>query len=151
MENLFNEKDRENLLKRLAKLDMTSQALWGTMSAHQMIVHLADPLRVALGDRPVPYYPNFLGEPPLNIEISQVKPWIKDAPTVPEWKQDGGGTVPTNFTDDYQSLLSLIDRFARHDNSIPFPLHPLFNNLNNDQWARVMWRHIDHHLNQFGV
>jgi hypothetical protein len=29
--------------------------------------------------------------------------------------------------------------------------HPLFGALSRNDWARLIWKHIDHHMRQFGV
>jgi hypothetical protein len=30
-------------------------------------------------------------------------------------------------------------------------VHPMFGKMTADQWGRSMWKHLDHHLRQFGV
>ncbi len=29
--------------------------------------------------------------------------------------------------------------------------HPFFGNLNSEEWDTLNWKHLDHHLRQFGV
>jgi hypothetical protein len=29
--------------------------------------------------------------------------------------------------------------------------HPVFGKLTKEQWSKATWKHIDHHLKQFGV
>jgi hypothetical protein len=121
------------------------------MNAHQMIVHLTDPLRVALGERHAAFRTSILSIWPMNKIVSQVMPWPKGAPTAPEFVQGIGGTTPTEFERDRQELSRALARFVEQGNAKPFALSPVFGKLSNDEWARLMWRHFDHHLRQFGV
>ena len=42
-----------------------------------------------------------------------------------------------------------MERFAVQRSS-PFPRHPLFGRMTNGEWGRWGYRHVDHHLRQFG-
>ena len=50
MPTLLDSADREALLQRLRRLQPSSQPRWGTFTAPRMVCHLADALRVGLGD-----------------------------------------------------------------------------------------------------
>jgi len=149
MQNLFNQHDKDELVERLSNLSITDTPKWGKMSAHQVIVHMTDPLRCALGDRPVPLNPSIFAKWPINKLFSQYLPWPKSAPTAPEFIQGIGGSQLNEFEQDKQELILCVHRFSQHQHSNPFPIQPTFGNLNNNEWARLMWRHINHHLTQF--
>lgn len=151
MKNLFSAKDKDELINRLSNLSRNHVPRWGKMNAHQVVVHMADPLRAALADRPVPLNPGIFNKWPINKLFSQYLPWPKGAPTAPEFIQGMKGSIPVEFEKDKQELILLIHRFSRHQNSPPFPIQPTFGKLNNREWARLMWRHINHHLTQFGL
>jgi hypothetical protein len=51
MKSLFNARDRDEVLDRLTSVRLDSQRRWGAMSAHQMICHLSDSFRAALGEK----------------------------------------------------------------------------------------------------
>jgi hypothetical protein len=53
MRTLLNDRDQKEVLDRLSKVRPDSQRRWGSMSAHQMICHLSDSFRVALGEKHV--------------------------------------------------------------------------------------------------
>ena len=51
MKTLAHEQCRAELLRRLATVRPESAARWGRMSSHQMLCHLGDACRVALGEK----------------------------------------------------------------------------------------------------
>ena len=60
-----------------------------------------------------------------------------------------GGTQPTDFAEDVAGLKALMERFIAQK-SDPFPHHPLFGSMSSGESGRWGYRHIDHHLRQFG-
>jgi hypothetical protein len=112
MKNIFVSTDRQELERRLQSVTPDSRPQWGKMNAHQMIVHLTDPLRVALGERHAAFRKSILSIWPMNKIVSQVMPWPKGAPTAPEFVQGIGGTTPTEFERDRQELSRVLARFV---------------------------------------
>jgi hypothetical protein len=53
MKTLLNDRDRNEVLYRLSRVRSDSQRRWGNMSAHQMICHLSDSFRAALGEKQI--------------------------------------------------------------------------------------------------
>ena len=53
VKTLVNNRNRDEVLHRLSKVRPNSQRRWGSMSAHQMICHLSDSFRAALGEKHV--------------------------------------------------------------------------------------------------
>jgi hypothetical protein len=53
MKTLSNLQNRQTLLSRIAQVRNDGRRAWGKMSAPQMICHVSDVFRVALGERPV--------------------------------------------------------------------------------------------------
>jgi hypothetical protein len=52
---------------------------------------------------------------------------------------------------DRAALLAIIQEAAGHGENFAWTPHPAFGNLNGRSWGVLMWRHMDHHLRQFGV
>lgn len=52
MPTLARSSDRESLLARFDALPPEAARKWGTMNPHQMVCHVNDAIRVALGDLP---------------------------------------------------------------------------------------------------
>ena len=76
--------------------------------------------------------------------------WPKNVPTAPEIDQEHGGTGPAEFHADVDDLQAQIARFVG-TNGIGMNTHPIFGNLTRGEWGRWGYRHLDHHLSQFGV
>ena len=69
-------------------------------------------------------------------------------PTRPEIEQGVGGTPPSEWERDRAELLELIDVFAGWQT---FGEHPVFSKMSQRDWLTWGYRHVDHHLRQFGV
>lgn len=151
MKNLLKNADREALIARLQNLRPDSQRRWGTMTAQQVMPHLTDPLRVAIGDRAAQPMNAIFSKPLISTLAVWWMPWPKGAPTAREFIQGEQGTPPVEFERDKQALLLSIHRFANHQTNEPYRANPVFGPLSRQAWGRLMWRHIDHHLRQFGV
>ena len=70
-------------------------------------------------------------------------------PTVPEAVVGKGGTHPSTFELDLESLIATMNRFC---DALPQPCvrHAFFGEMNAGDWMRWGYLHCDHHLRQFG-
>jgi hypothetical protein len=137
---------------RLAKLEPSSARRWGTMTAHQAVLHLTDSLHAVTGERtmtvraplrPVQAFQRWFA---LSLPI----PWPRGLRTAPENDQTRGGTPPQVFEHDMRALLELAEAAAA--NRLLFlPEHPLLGAMSTRDWQRWTYLHFDHHLRQFGV
>lgn len=148
MKTLWRPDLRDEITTRVSKLRPESPALWGKMTAPEMICHVADQLRVALGDRmaePVRSIARFW---PLKLLVIYVVPPPKGkVQTVKEMLV----SKPTTWQADAEMLLALVARFATEDRDRAWPDHPAFGKMSARAWGALGYRHIDHHLRQFGV
>jgi hypothetical protein len=71
--------------------------------------------------------------------------------TVPEAEQGVGGTPPIEFERDRAELIALMARFVTAASTERCSTHPIFGPMSVDLWGRWGYRHMDHHLRQFGV
>ena len=76
-------------------------------------------------------------------------PWPKGVPTRPEVDQEHGGTTPGDFARDHLAVAELLRRFAPSDLSTA--RHPVFGTMTRAEWLVWGYRHVDHHLRQFGL
>jgi hypothetical protein len=121
------------------------------MSAHQAICHMSDVFRMALLERTVAARPLPVGPLARFVALRLPLAWPRGIRTLPEVEQGCGGTDPVDFERDRADLLALIDRYACSSPEERAASHPIFGTMNADQWGRWAYRHVDHHLRQFGV
>lgn len=145
MPTLLDTADREALVQRLHRLQPSSKPKWGTFTAPRMVCHLADSLRVGLGDVPTKRSDTFLSRTLLKwlVVYSPVSPPPGKIETAPEML----ATAPTTWAEDLSALEQLIARVTTTPKTAP---HPTFGPLSQDGWGRLGWKHLDHHLRQFG-
>lgn len=151
MQNLLNVKDRELILERISEINENSKALWGKMNAGEMIVHVADPIKTAFGEKRAEFIKSDYSEPGLRHEIIYNMEWPKDTPSSPEFISGMKGTDPEDFKNDLETLRKTIILFTEKSDKMRFSLHPMFGDISNEDWGRLMWKHLDHHLKQFGI
>jgi hypothetical protein len=148
MKSLFDPADRSEIYTRLAALEAGSARQWGKMNSAQMLCHCAAPLECATGDRPRKQ--TFLGRiiaPLVRKSILGEKPFAKNAPTDPSFVV----ADERNFDAERTRLLGLIQRFCDSGpTAASKQTHPFFGRLTGDEWGVLMYKHIDHHLRQFG-
>ena len=53
----------------------------------------------------------------------------------------------TGIENEKQDLLNYLENAKGQVELMP---HPFFGKLNRQEWARLIYKHLDHHLNQFG-
>ena len=147
MKTIWNEADRRALQNRLHSLNAGSRARWGKMNAPQMMAHLADALRMAVGDLPCQPKNVPLRYPPLKQLVIYWLPWPEGAPTAPELIS----RVPASWPGEVADVAGLLERVARQPPDVPFAEHPAFGRLSRRAWGVLIYRHTDHHLRQFGV
>jgi Protein of unknown function (DUF1569) len=118
-----------------------------------MICHLSDGFRVAIGDKPALFTPNWITQTLVKwIALRAPMKWPQGVQTPPEVNQFGEScTRPKEFDQDLQQLLGLIERFTAVQRNFEFHPHPMFGPLSEREWFYWAYRHIDHHLRQFGA
>jgi uncharacterized protein DUF1569 len=150
MKNLFEATTVSEVKERMALLQVDSARRWGKMNAAQTMEHCARGMELALGDRRPPrlLIRRILGPIIKPKAFVESEPMRRNSPTVP-------GLAVTDERDlekERERLCGLIDRFAaagpKGCTSHP---HSFFGRLTPDEWSAWMYKHLDHHLQQFGV
>lgn len=151
MASIFDDRARGNLVARLDALTPEHQAKWGRLSAHGAVCHLNDSFLGCMGEREHRQAITFLARTLLRVVAFHMPiKWPPGAKTLPEFDQERGGTPPEEFAGDVARLRDTVERFAatKGDGLVP---HPFFGRLTALEWGRWGYRHMDHHLRQFGV
>jgi hypothetical protein len=149
MQNLFDPNARETIIRRLSELQPSSPRQWGKMNAAQMLDHCAAALEVPCGDRVKKQrWFGRLVAPFVRSSMLGEKPFPRDAPTDPDLKI----TDDRDFARERERLAGLVQRFgSRGPSAVDGVVHGFFGPLNSDQWGRLMYKHLDHHLRQFSA
>ena len=143
---LMNSSDRALILERLRRVRPETRPAWGSLDAPRMLCHVADQMRVALGDVPTKPTHSFLSRTLVKSIVvnTGVKPPRGKVQTAPEML----ASRPSSWEADLSACVELVDRVA---GAAPSAVHPAFGPLSPEEWGRLCWKHLDHHLAQFGV
>lgn len=150
MPTMFDPNDRAAMLARLRRLGPQSERRWGKMTAPQMVWHLGAQLRHCLGEIDVAPRGNALLHSALFkwLVIDSPMPWPKGKlPTSPEYVAFDTGA----WAADVAKLTGLLERWTTRGEANAAVVHPAFGALTGSQVGRLVWRHWDHHLKQFGA
>jgi hypothetical protein len=150
MKSFFEEDASQQFKDRLACLGPDNEPRWGKMNSAQMVAHLCKGMEQAMGE--VLPHPMFLGRIlgrfMKSVVLANDRPMVRNSPTVPGFVITG----ERDFTVERQRLYGLIDRAVAGGPTgcTTYP-HSFFGHLTPAQWGILMYKHLDHHLRQFGV
>lgn len=147
IKNLFDPAVKQEIIARINKLTPQSQRQWGKMNAAQMLAHVQLPIRIAYGThQPKGSFLLRLIGPLFKSKLWDEKPYKQSLPTDPTFIMTGS---EKHFEKEKAELLDLINRF--NEATIIGEKHPIFGKLTKENWSKATWKHLDHHLRQFGV
>ncbi len=150
MDSLFDAKGSAAYVTRIRSLTPTTEAQWGKMNATQALAHCRLALNVALGDRPLKrsFIGLLLGGMFKKKMVDSPEPFRKNQPTDPRLVNLDAGDLAAEQTE----LVAAVERFtALGPGGMPSGPHPFFGKMSPEQWDRLMSKHLDHHLRQFGA
>ena len=147
MKSIWQDEARRELTDRIGAVTADRRAEWGTFSAPKMVCHLADSLKMAMGDLKVA--PKWLPIrfTPLKQLIIFAAPFPKGTPTAPELLV----RQPREWASDVSEVQDLLARAGSARTTDAWPAHPAFGKLSKRAWGVLIYRHMDHHLRQFGA
>ena len=153
MKNLFDLTLAEDRKQRIMRLQPGSEREWGNMTVAQTLAHCTSGIQMATGvinPRRATFPAIVFGLLIKPLVFADDKPMRRNSPSSPE-------LFPVNptqrdFEHERAQLIATIDSFVTQGavccSQHP---HPFFGRLKPRQWAILMYKHIDHHLRQFGV
>lgn len=150
MKNLFEPARVGEVKRRIAQLRPDSERQWGAMNAAQAVAHCSAGLEMALGDRisPRAFVGRIIGRVIKPMVFRNDEPMRRNSPTAKDLVvQDH-----RDLAKEQERLCELIDRFAAGgpEGCTSHP-HSFFGRLTPEEWSILMYKHLDHHLRQFGV
>lgn len=148
--SLYDPDVHAQITERINRLSNESRPEWGKMDAGQMCAHCADALEVMNGERE-------LGPTPLVARIFKGairkavvgdKPFRKNSPTHPDYLE----REPRDLDEHRRRLIEVVGRFVEEDEETAAAReHPAFGQMTREERGWSMYKHLDHHLSQFGV
>ena len=149
MTTLFDPAACDALFQRMDRLEPSTPRVWGTMTPAQAMAHCAVPLESSTGLRPMQQ--RLIGKLlawMVKGAILGDKPFGHNSPTDKEFvvKDD------RDLDAERKRVQELVARFAeRGPDQAAQATHAFFGKLSGEQWGRLAYKHLDHHLRQFGV
>jgi hypothetical protein len=149
MKTLFDRPTVVEIKQRLSALHPGSERIFGKMDVAQALAHCSAGMEMALGDT----------LPPRVLIGRLIGPLFRSAYSNEKPMQPGSPTHPSlivrdqrDFARERERLGGLVDRFsvAGPGGCTSHP-HPFFGKLTPAEWGTGMYKHLDHHLRQFGV
>ena len=150
MKTIFDAAAYDELVRRVESVQPGLTRQWGKMTPAQMLEHTARAVEMATGRKPRRqallgkliswiFFKDFAGE----------KPFPKDSPTAPDFVMLG--TDP-DFLPTKQRLLALLSELhALGEKGCDGQVHGFFGKMTGAEWGVTQYKHVDHHLRQFGA
>lgn len=150
MKNIFNKADSQEIIDRINKLTPSTQAVWGKMNVNQMLAHCNVAYEMIYENihTPPKGFKKFLLKLLVKNLIVSEKPYKKSMHTAPEF-------IITESKDFEKEKIRLINYIVKtqelgekHFNGL---VSTSFGSLTSQQWNNMLFKHLNHHLNQFGA
>ncbi|RZJ36058.1 MAG: DUF1569 domain-containing protein [Flavobacterium sp.] len=149
MANIFNIESNVALLERIEILTPASKPLWGKMTVAQMLLHCQKPLDIAEGKLLMKrgLIGWLFGKAAKNDFLNKPE-FKKNLPTAKLFKV----TAETDFNKEKEALIRQVVKFREEGPSVIKNMeHPFFGVMSIEEWGILQYKHLDHHLRQFGV
>ena len=147
VKNLFEPTVKQEIIDRINKLSSDTPAQWGKMNVAQMLAHVQLPIAIAYGiHQPKGSFLLRLIGPMFKSKLWDEVPYKHSLPTDPTFIMTGSSR---DFSQEKSKLLEMVNRFS--EENITGERHPVFGKMTKENWSKATWKHLDHHLRQFGV
>jgi hypothetical protein len=149
MRSMFEKETLNDIMQRINTLQPGTKRQWGKMEVAQMMAHCSTALETATGERVIPrvFIGRILG-PIVKSSFLGERPFPKNGPTDKHFiisdKRD--------FNTEKNRLIQLTTKFSEGGEAkcTTHP-HSFFGYLTPKEWSIAMYKHLDHHLRQFGA
>lgn len=148
--NIFTQSVSNEVISRINKLTPATQALWGKMNVSQMLAHCCVTYEMVFEN--IHPKPNFFMRIILKTMVKKTvvneEPYTKSNPTAPAFIIKGD----KNFEEEKTRLVNYISKSQQLGESFFDNKESLsFGKLSITEWNNMFYKHLNHHLSQFGV
>lgn len=153
MKNTFDSAVAEDLKQRILRLHPESERQWGHMTLSQTLAHCTRGVQMAMGTinpKRASFPAALIGPLIKPLVLGDDKPMRRNSPSSPELFAPDPALC--DFERERARLIAAVDNFASGGpmGCSQHP-HPFFGRLKPQEWAILMYKHLDHHLRQFGA
>lgn len=148
MNSIYDKDSNETIISRINKLTPNTKAEWGKMTVDQMLKHCTAAIEIAYGEKEIK----------VNLMMKILGLLVKNKIFNSDFQHNSPTAQEFVFTDTYEFEATknvLIQKFSRFSNegksAITVMNHPFWGKMSYEDWDKLMWKHMDHHLRQFGV
>jgi hypothetical protein len=151
MKNLFDATVANQVKTRLGKLEPQTERRWGKMTAAQMLAHCSVSMQWAVGEvapEKGALTAHLIGRLVKPMVFRNEDPLRKNSPTAKSLIV----ADERDLEKERERLSGLIDKFAAGgaEGCTKNP-HSFFGKMTPEEWAILMYKHLDHHFRQFGA
>ncbi|PRY85939.1 DUF1569 domain-containing protein [Mongoliibacter ruber] len=139
----------EDVIARGSRLNVADTANWGKMSATEMLAHCNLAHQSILKAPPAEKSGGWKKWIAKIIFLHVMKEFPKGARGAERFDMKGKVDVAL-FEEEKSKFVHIIGKYSRLDHKLA-GYHPRFGALNHREWGIFVWRHVDHHLRQFGL
>lgn len=147
--SILDEQCCEALAARVQKIQPDSQPRWGTMNATEMLLH-CNRVNEQLLAAEAPRVKTKVSQYIARLLVLYLLPNYPKGARTPRRLDTKGQIDVSAFRQEQTNFIDIIRRFPVHQKPIELP-HPYFGQLSTKQWGLAGYKHVDHHLRQFGV
>lgn len=150
MKNIFSKEITEEVIERINKLTKDTQPIWGTMSVAQMLAHCNVTYEMVYTNK---------HQKPNAFTRWILKTIVKRAVVSEKLYKKNSRTAPQFLITDQKDFLEekkrLEDYIIQTQELGKAHFHGKesnsFGKLTSEEWNNMFYKHLDHHLTQFGV
>lgn len=147
MKSVFEPATYLELNRRIHTLKPTDYALWGKMHVAQMLAHLCVPIEGQLGKVVHKERGNFFLRLFFKPLLYNDREWGKNIPTAKSFVVSDA----RDFAREQARLLQNVMDAHQRGLQGAWSDHPSFGKFTPEQHGKMVYKHIDHHLRQFGA
>jgi len=148
--NIFTTQVSERIIERINSLTPTTQALWGKMNVTQMLAHCNVTYEMVYENKhPKPgFFMGLLLKALVKSKVTNEVPYTQSLRTAPAFMI----TDTRDFEVEKTRLIGYIRKTRELGEAHFNGKESLsFGKLSEDQWNNMFYKHLDHHLRQFGA
>lgn len=149
--SLLNPEDLIQIKRRIQSLNENSERKWGRMNVGQMLRHCDLVLKVGLGQLILPKI-NFFFKAIGTVTKNEMRIFNNGIPkNMPTFKAVKV-SENCNFEKSRAEILVTIDDFiSKAEKNNLISQHELFGKMTAQDWGFMEYKHLNHHLKQFGI